>query len=84
MVSNVFRITMGPKGRLDVPTPLWHAIGVAPGDEIVALAAADGLLLLPRAAVKTHLRRMYANVKGSMADELLTERRADARLESRR
>ena len=75
---------MGPKGRVNIPAPLWHAIGVAPGDEIVVLAEADGLLLLPRTAVKERLRRMNANVKGSMADELLRERKADARRQSRR
>jgi hypothetical protein len=57
---------------------LRRAVGVAAGDEIVALAADDGILLLPRIAVKARLRRMFANVGGSMADELLRERRAEA------
>jgi AbrB family looped-hinge helix DNA binding protein len=82
-MSDTFTVTVGPKGRVVIPAPLRHEIGVAPGDELVALADADGILLLPRAAVRARLRRMFAGVGASMTDELLRERRAEAISEAR-
>ncbi|MEO8510458.1 MAG: AbrB/MazE/SpoVT family DNA-binding domain-containing protein [Chloroflexota bacterium] len=77
-MSDTFTVTVGPKGRVVIPAPLRHAIGIAPGDEIVAVADGDGILLLPRTAVRARLRRMFAGVGASMTDKLLRERRAEA------
>jgi hypothetical protein len=49
----------------------------------VALVDDGGVLLLPRSEVKRRLRGMFADVRTSMADELITERRRDAALEER-
>jgi AbrB family looped-hinge helix DNA binding protein len=61
-----------------IPAPIRRQIGVASGDELVAVADGDGILLLPRAAVRARLRQMFADVGASMTDELLRERRAEA------
>jgi hypothetical protein len=42
----------------------------------------DGVLLLPREAVRRRLREMFAGVRESMADELIRDRRASAARES--
>jgi AbrB family looped-hinge helix DNA binding protein len=77
-MSDTFTVTVGPKGRVVIPAPLRRQIGVASGDELVAVADGDGILLLPRAAVRARLRQMFADVGASMTDELLRERRAEA------
>jgi AbrB family looped-hinge helix DNA binding protein len=73
-MSDTYIVAVGQKGRIVIPAPLRAEIGVAPGDELVALAESGGLLLLPRQAVKERLRRMMAGGM-SLADELLRERR---------
>ena len=83
-MSDTFTVTVGPKGRVVIPAPLRHEVGVALGDQLVALADGDGILLLPRAAVKARLRRMFADVGASMTDDLLRERRAEAISEAQR
>ena len=49
---------------------------------MVVLVEGDGVLLLPRSAVKQRLRDMFAGLKISMADELIADRRAAALKES--
>ena len=83
-MSDTFTVTVGPKGRVVIPAPLRHEVGVALGDQLVALADGDGILLLPRAAVKARLRRMFADVGAIMTDDLLRERRAEAISEAQR
>jgi hypothetical protein len=43
----------------------------------------DGcVVLIPRDAIKRRLREMFADVEGSMADELIAERREEAAREA--
>jgi len=77
-------VTVGPKGRVVIPVEIRRQLGVGEGTQLVALMAGDGVLLLPRDAVKARLRGMFAKVGTSMADELLRDRRAAAARESRK
>lgn len=43
-----------------------------------------GVLLLPRSEVKRRLRRMFADVRPSLADELISDRRREAEIEDRK
>lgn len=58
-------------------------LGLEEGSQLVALVEGDGVLLLPRAAVKQRLRGMFSNVGTSMAEELVRDRRAAAAEEAR-
>jgi bifunctional DNA-binding transcriptional regulator/antitoxin component of YhaV-PrlF toxin-antitoxin module len=58
-------------------------LGLEEGSQLVALLEGDGVLLLPRVAVKQRLRGMFAHVGTSMAQELVRDRRTAAARESR-
>jgi AbrB family looped-hinge helix DNA binding protein len=75
-------LSVGPKGRVVIPVDIRRRLGIEEGSELVALLDQDGVLLLPREAVKRRLRSMLAGVNVSMADELIRDRRAAAAEES--
>jgi AbrB family looped-hinge helix DNA binding protein len=79
-------LIVGPQGRLVIPAAIRRELGLAPG-AILAARVEDGRLVLePREVVLTRLRRRFQKVTAgvSLADELIDERRKEARRESRR
>jgi AbrB family looped-hinge helix DNA binding protein len=78
-------VTVGPQGRLVVPAPLRRQLGIKPGDVLVARAEEDRLVLERREAVLARIRRRLAVVPAdvSMVDELIAERRGEAKREQR-
>ncbi|MGH2358269.1 MAG: AbrB/MazE/SpoVT family DNA-binding domain-containing protein [Candidatus Limnocylindria bacterium] len=76
-------VSVGPKGRIVIPAQIRQRLGLKQGSELVALVQDDGVLLLPRQAIKQRLRRMFNGVETSMARELISERREAARKESK-
>ena len=82
----VAEVTIGRQGRLVIPAPLRRRLGIAAGDVLVARAEDDRLVLERREAVLARLRRRFAKVPAeiSLVDELLAERREEARRERRR
>jgi len=65
-----------------VPAPLRQELGLEMGDELVARVEEGRLIFEPRAAVVKRLRERFKDVKGSLADELLAERREEAAREA--
>lgn len=65
-----------------VPAPLRQELGLEMGDELVARAENGRLVFEPKAAVVARLRERFKDVKGSLADELLAERREEAAREA--
>ena len=82
-MSDTHLLSVGPKGRVVIPVEIRRRLGLAQGSQLVALVEGDAVLLLPRSAVKERLRGMFANVQASMATELVEDRRAAAKRESR-
>lgn len=82
-MSDTNLLSVGPKGRVVIPVDIRRRLGIAEGSQLVAVVEGDGVLLLPRAAVKKRLRGMFADVGTSMAAELLRDRRAAVAKESR-
>ncbi|HEY4768221.1 MAG TPA: AbrB/MazE/SpoVT family DNA-binding domain-containing protein [Candidatus Limnocylindria bacterium] len=82
-MSDTNAISVGPKGRVVIPVEIRRRLGLEEGSQLVALVEGDGVLLLPRAAVKQRLRGMFAGAGTSMADELVRDRRGAAAEESR-
>jgi len=72
---------VGAKGRLVVPAPLRRALGIEEGTELVALVEDGALVLMTRDAIANRLRGLFARVEGSLADELIAGRRAEAKRE---
>jgi AbrB family looped-hinge helix DNA binding protein len=71
-------VVVGPKGRVVIPAEIRRQLHLGQGSELVALIEGDGVLLLPRDAVRRRLRRLFAGISESLADELLADRRAAA------
>jgi len=82
-MSDTSIVVVGPKGRVVIPAGIRRQLHLEEGSELVALVEGQGVLLIPRAAVKHRLRSMFAGVKSSMAAELQAERRAEVERESR-
>jgi AbrB family looped-hinge helix DNA binding protein len=82
-MSDTNGVAVGPKGRVVIPVEIRRQLGLEEGSRLVAMVEGEGVLLLPRDAVKRRLRQMFAGVRTSLADELIADRRAAAREESR-
>jgi len=72
-------VTVGPKGRVVIPADIRRGLEIGEGTELVALVEGEAVVLVPRSAIKRRLRSMFANVDSSLSDELLAERRAEAK-----
>lgn len=65
-----------------IPADIRRELGIGEGSELVAMVEGEAVVLVPRSAVKTRLRSMFAEVTTSMSQELLADRRAAAARES--
>jgi AbrB family looped-hinge helix DNA binding protein len=77
-MSDTGLVSVGPKGRVVIPAGIRRALGIEEGSELVALVEGEAVVLVPRSAIKTRLRSIFAATSDSMRDELLAERRAEA------
>ena len=68
-------------GRLVIPSRLRRALGLKPGDRLVATLEGDRLVLKRWEAVEEELWQEMAKVEGDLAAELIQERRQEARRE---
>ena len=71
-------VDVGPKGRIVIPAALRRELGIGEGSQLVARVEGGGLVLVPKEAIRRRLRDRFAGVQGSMADELIKERREEA------
>jgi AbrB family looped-hinge helix DNA binding protein len=77
-MNDSVEVRVGPEGRVLIPAGVRRAAGLVPGSVLIVRLEGDRVVLIPRAAIKRHLRQMFADVDGSMAEELLAERRDEA------
>lgn len=79
-------IQMGAQGRLVIPAALRKALNLHPGDRLVARRVGDSILLERREAIEQRLLARFAHIPKDehLADELVAERRAEARREDSR
>ncbi len=70
------------QGRLVIPSDLRKAVGLEPGDAVVAWVEGDQLVLRARRAVEEELWSLFEEVGHSLADDLIRDRRWEARCES--
>jgi AbrB family looped-hinge helix DNA binding protein len=82
-MSDTVVVAIGPKGRIVIPVDIRRRLNLEEGSELVALVEGDGVLLLPRRAVRARLRSLFAGSTTSLAEELIAERRSAAADESR-
>jgi AbrB family looped-hinge helix DNA binding protein len=74
------KVSVGPQGRLVIPSEIRRELGIASGDVLLALVEDQRLVLEKREAVLQRVRRRFANVPAgvSLVKELIAERRAES------
>lgn len=77
-------VQVGAQGRLVIPAALRKAMNLKPGDRLVARKVGDGLVLERRETIEKRLWEMFSHIpkEVSLVDELIAERRAEARREN--
>lgn len=82
-MSDTTVVSVGPKGRVVIPAGIRRELGIEEGSELVALVEGQAVVLVPRSAIKSRLRSIFAGVGESLRDELIAERRAEAARDAR-
>ena len=77
-MSDTSVVSVGPKGRIVIPAGIRRSLGIEEGSELVALVEGEAVVLVPRSAIKSRLRSIFAGVGVSMREELIADRRAEA------
>lgn len=72
------RVRLGPQGRAVIPSEFRQQLKMIPGDELVAWVEDGRLILQRRDDIECEIWAMFADVKESMAEELIAERRREA------
>jgi AbrB family looped-hinge helix DNA binding protein len=82
-LSKSVEVHLGRQGRLVIPAALRKLLGFEEGDTLVAREEAGRLVLEKQAMVKQRLKDRFARVSKdrSLADELIAERREEAKRE---
>lgn len=76
-------VQLDPQGRLVIPAPLRRSLGFESGDSLIARME-DGRLILEKAeTIKQRLKSRFAQLPPgtSLAEELIAERREEAKRE---
>lgn len=74
-------VRFGAQGRLVVPLPLREALGFKPGDPLVVRVQDGRLLVESRESVVRRVQERFGLPGGNVVDELIADRRREARLE---
>lgn len=76
-------VRMGPQGRIVVPAELRRELDLDEGSTMTATTEGGRLILEPRSVVLERVRRRFSKVPRSkgLADELVSDRREEARRE---
>ena len=77
-------VRVGPQGRLVIPANIRRAMDIVPGEILLAMIKDGQLVFEKPSQVVARLKRTFENVPAdvSLADELIAERREEARRES--
>lgn len=81
---SAIKVKVGPKGRVVVPAPIRRELGIEEGTELMARIEGEGIVLEPPSAAVRRLQALFAHIPRdvSLVDELIAERREEARREA--
>lgn len=84
MASRENEVQVGAQGRVVIPAAMRKALKLKPGDRLLARTEGDSLVLERRESVEKRLRDRFRHVPAavSLSEELIAERRLEARRES--
>ena len=76
----VYSAVLGPQGRLVIPAEVRKRLGYEPGTIINIWMDGDRIRMQSRGAAREEAKRLFRTSKrvGSIVDELISERRAEA------
>lgn len=77
-------VTLGPQGRIVVPAAVRRELGLVEGSPLAVRTEGRRLILEPRGEVLRRVRARYAKPGKRLSDELVRDRRDEARRETRR
>ena len=83
-LSQSVEVNLGRQGRLVIPAALRRSLGFEEGDTLVAHEEAGRLVLEKPETIKQRLKARFAQVPNdrSLVDELIAERREEAKKEA--
>lgn len=81
---NESEVRIGPQGRLVIPAPIRKALGLRRGDVLTARVEDERLVLEKREHILARLKGRFAGISSdtSLVEELIAERRSEARREA--
>lgn len=84
--SRSAEVRVGPQGRIVIPAALRRLLGIEPGQTMVARVEGQQLILEPRTAALARLRARVGGLDtdADLVDELIEERRREARRDTER
>jgi AbrB family looped-hinge helix DNA binding protein len=73
-------VQVGAQGRLVIPAALRKALGLKPGDRLIARQDGESLVLERREVIERRLQDRFRHIpkEVSLVDELIAERRVEA------
>ncbi|PKB72653.1 MAG: hypothetical protein BZY75_05760 [SAR202 cluster bacterium Io17-Chloro-G7] len=79
------QVHVGPQGRMVIPAQFREALEICPGQTLIARIEDGRLVLETREHILARLQSWFADVSPevSLVDELIAERREEARRESK-
>jgi len=86
MASRVMNeVQLGAQGRLVIPAALRKSLNLEQGDRLIVRQEGESLVLERREATESRLWEMFSHLprEVKLVDELIAERRSEARSENR-
>jgi AbrB family looped-hinge helix DNA binding protein len=77
-------VRVGPQGRIVIPASLRRQLGIQPNDRLIARIEDGRLVLETRDSIVRRLQARFSHIppEVSLVDELIAERREEARREA--
>lgn len=80
-LAQTISLQLGPWGQLIIPAAWLRALDIHDGETLLARLEGDRMVIEKRSAVRSRIRQRFetATPGASVVDELIAERRAEAR-----
>jgi len=73
-----FSIAVGQNGRVVIPANIRQQIGIETGQHLLIRLEGERIILEKTTGILNKLQQRFQKIQGSLSDELIEERRAEA------